>query len=105
MASSLLVILLWNSLLVSAVFCQAFQLRHSYPTARSTLNDGIQIVRTRNCKNCRMLSLYEKNSGKNNDVNIRNNQIDVSGDDRLYRIRISRAPGIEWGTVGWRATD
>jgi len=33
-----------------------------------------------------------------NDASIENNRIDVSIDERLYRVRISRAPGIEWGT-------
>lgn len=36
--------------------------------------------------------------GPNNDDAAKESGIDVSSDPRLYRVRLSRAPGIEWGT-------
>lgn len=41
--------------------------------------------------------LQQSASSSNQDSN-GNDAIDITQDDRLYRIRIPRAPGIEWGT-------
>ncbi|KAL3929116.1 MAG: hypothetical protein SGBAC_012351 [Bacillariaceae sp.] len=40
----------------------------------------------------------DESSSENNNKNNGEDRIDVSADDRLYRIRLPRAPGIEWGT-------
>jgi len=44
------------------------------------------------------LSLSTQNDSESNPENQGDGRIDVSIDKRLYRTRISRAPGIEWGT-------
>jgi ferredoxin len=74
-------------------FCNAFQsmkVPHSLPhhdsRTGSTKCMGPQTQTTRN-----FLS-------SQNDPVEDSNKIDVSVDERLYRVRISRAPGIDWGT-------
>jgi len=37
-------------------------------------------------------------NGDSNDGNNANSGIDLSSDARLYKVRLSRAPGIDWGT-------
>jgi ferredoxin len=48
--------------------------------------------------NIHMTRLFESNNNDNESNAANDGRIDVSIDPRLYRIRLSRAPGIEWGT-------
>ena len=40
----------------------------------------------------------DEEAGEGSEGNKDDNSIDVASDSRLYRLRLSRAPGIEWGT-------
>jgi len=65
--------------------------RHSN---RAGLSNFIGLQTTRN-----FLSAQDDSVGENKEVEEDDDgRISLSVDDRLYRIRISRAPGIDWGT-------
>ena len=76
----IIIILMMSSIIATPKFCDSFISFHS-----PTHHHGARTLST---------SIFL--SG--NDASIENNRIDVSIDERLYRVRISRAPGIEWGT-------
>jgi ferredoxin len=64
----------------------------SNPTLSTTTKSGHRLF-TRSS-----VSLFESYSDNNNENNNGDGRIDTSIDGRLCRIRLSRAPGIEWGT-------
>jgi ferredoxin len=83
-------------------FCDGFQsmqVPHSLPhhdsRTGSTKCMGPQIQTTRNFLSSQNDPVEEESNKVEGDDATR---IDVSVDGRLYRVRISRAPGIDWGT-------
>ncbi|MGK3738956.1 MAG: ferredoxin [Bacillariaceae sp.] len=86
-------------------FCNGFQsmkIPHSLPhhdsRTGSTNCMGLQTqATTRNFLSSQNDPVGESNEVKGDDDDD-DGRIDVSVDERLYRVRISRAPGIEWGT-------
>jgi len=83
--------LLWAAAVV--LFCLTLRanafLSHSAPLATSRASYW-GVIHPR--------PITRRYSSERNDKSSSNDGIDLSLDDRLYRIRLPRAPGIEWGT-------
>jgi ferredoxin len=72
---------------------------HSACQGFSLLPPKTCVLTTRPTLSSKTTAIYLSDNENNNDQDkAPKNQIDVSMDDRLYRVRLPRFPGIEWGT-------
>jgi ferredoxin len=80
-----------------AIDCNAFQLTTRLSQVRSTIHwTSRRPPPTR--RNILLSSTSSDNNSNNNNNEGTDGRIDVLLDERLYRVRLSRATGIEWGT-------
>jgi ferredoxin len=107
----LMLLLLLSSQSVSTA--SAFQQQHHHTSTPGSILSSlsssgglstklvVKLLKNRRLSVSSSLSL-QRSSGNNDDVTTSgtngDGRIDTSVDERLYRIRLSRAPGIDWGT-------
>ena len=88
--------------LTTSAFQQQRQQQQQYPLKYPTLSTTAAEANRRLCTRTSVIPLFESSddsdNNNNNDESVGDGRIDTSIDERLYRIRLSRAPGIEWGT-------